>query len=306
MKIAPYREIPDKKELLPLMSMAFGWPYNPQKFEEIAEIDPRLKSSPIGFCMLENSKPVGFVGVMDLQTKTIEGHVETVGGIWGVTTSPGHTRRGIATALMRSAHNYFDDKGYRFSFLLTARTIIAYAFYRKLGYKDATDFPSAHKIIEGKKKPSGKGKEESKEVDWEKVVEIYNRFAADKAGFTVRDKKYFEVLRKREKIKPERIFLGENGYVIFKENEEAVFVNEIIALTTEEARNLISFLERKGKPIVCDRTVLDEKILGVYESLGYMIRKKSHDLLMVKELTKKKTFSQVYGGKFYMTNLDFF
>lgn len=51
--------------------------------------------------------------------------------------------------------------------------------------------------------------------------------------------------------------------------------------------------------------VLDDDILRVYRARGYKVQEKSHGVLMVKPLKDTK-FQQVYGGKFYMTNLDLF
>ncbi len=154
MKIIPYRELPKKEDLLPLMCIAFNWPFVPEKFEEIASIDPRLKNSPIGFAAVENGKIVGFVGVMDLKTRNIKGEIEPAGGVWGVATFPSHVRKGIATSLLKKSHQYFNQKGYRFAFLFTASSMIAYNLYKKLGYKNAKEFPSAYKLIKrrGKKR----------------------------------------------------------------------------------------------------------------------------------------------------------
>lgn len=303
MEIISYRELTTKDDLFPVMYLAFGWPFNPQEFEETARIDPRLKDSLIGFCALEGGKVVGFVGVMDLATKVLEGRIENAGGIWGVSVLPSHAKKGIPTALMKTAHEYFSDKGYRFSFLTTSRAIVAYNFYRKLGYEDATEFPSAYKFVE-KKPPRKRGK--GNEVDWKKIAKIYDDFSADKTGFVVRDENYFKILHKREKIKPEMILLGKNGYAIFKDEEKLLRIKEIVATSTEEAKKLIRSLEHKAKQVVYDTMILDEKTLKAYESLEYIIQRRSYGLLMVKQLTNNVTFKQVYSENFHMTNLDCF
>jgi len=101
MKITTYRELESKNELLPLMDQAFEWPFSPMEFEEEIKDHPRLKDNPVGYAAIEDSQLVGFVGVMDLATRTIDGAEETVGGIWGVATHPAYARRGISTALMQ-------------------------------------------------------------------------------------------------------------------------------------------------------------------------------------------------------------
>lgn len=303
MKIISYRELTNKNDLLPLMCLAFGWPFNYQEFEEIARIDPRLKDSPIGFCALEDDKVVGFAGVVDLTTKILEGRIENAGGVWGVAVLPTHARKGISTALMKTAHEYFSDNDYRFSFLTTSQSMIAYNFYRKLGYDDAIEFPSSYKFVE--KKPSRK-REKENELDLEKIAKLYDDFTTDKTGIVVRDENYLKILYKREKIKPEMILLDKSGYAIFKNEGKLLRIKEIVATSIEETKKLIRSLEHKAKQVVYDTMIFDGKTLKSYESLKYNIHKRSYGLIMVKQLTKNVTFKQVYGENFYTTSLDWF
>ncbi len=303
MKIISYRELTNKNDLFPLMCLAFGWPFNYQKFEEIARIDPRLKDSPIGFCAIEGDKVVGFAGVMDLATKILEGRIEHAGGLWGVAVLPSHARKGISTALMKTAHDYFSDKGYRFSFLTTSQSMIAHNFYRKLGYEDEIEFPSSYKFVENK---TSRNRKKENKIDLEKIAKLYDDFTTDKTGIVVRDENYLKILYKREKIKPEMILLNKNGYAIFKNEGKLLHIKEIVATSIEETKKLIRSLEHKAKHLVFDTMVLDGKILKSYESLKYNIYKRSYGLIMVKKLTTNVTFKQVYGENFYMTSLDWF
>ncbi len=300
MEIISYRDLKNKSDMLPLMCLAFGRPFGHQ-IEEMARIDPNLKDTPIGFCALEGDKIVGFAGVIDLTTKILGGRIEHAGGMWGVAVLPSHTRKGIFTTLMNTTHEYFRDKGYRFSFLITSRSYMAYNFYRKRGYEDATDFLSAYKFVETKTP-----KKREKEIDWEKISKIYDEFAMDKTGIVVRDANYFKILYKREKITPETILLDKNGYALFKNEEGILRIKEIVATSTEETKKLIHSLEHEATQVVYDTTILDGKILRSYESLGYIIHRRSYGVLMVKQLTNNATFKQVYGEKFYMTSLDRF
>ncbi len=80
--------------------LTFYREFAPGKFWEWKE-DPRVKDGPVGFCMLDGRKVVGFVGVLDMPTRNLKGEVEHVGGIYGVYTLPSYAKRGIATALMK-------------------------------------------------------------------------------------------------------------------------------------------------------------------------------------------------------------
>ena len=98
MRITTYRELQSKDQLLPLFQHVFWWPFNPKEFEKTIKADPRLKNSPVGYAALEKKRLVGFVGVMDIVTRTLHGSEEEVGGIWGVVTDPAYARKGIFKA----------------------------------------------------------------------------------------------------------------------------------------------------------------------------------------------------------------
>ncbi len=305
MNIVSYRELELRREFLPLMDQAFRWPFNPKRREEIIDFDPRLRKSPVGYCALENNHVVGFVGVMDLATRTLDGTVEPAGGIFEVATLPSHARRGISTALMQKAHQYFQEQGYRFSFLNTNRALIAYAYYQKLGYTEAAEHQSAYRILENTKtsRPAGNGEGS---LDWEKISEIYERYSNRKTGLVVRGKDYYRMLEKWERIQPEKTIITKKGYVFLKEEKGATFIQEIVSPTIDEANKLIDEVEKKSHAMVCCRVILDDKMLQAYQSRGYIILNRSYSVTMVKQLRKHIKFRQVYGDKFYMSDADFF
>jgi ribosomal protein S18 acetylase RimI-like enzyme len=150
MKIVTYRELESKDDFMMLMELAFWWPTSPTKMEEMISSDIRLKDGPVGFCAVTDDQLAGFVGVMDIPTKTVEGKVEIVGGIWCVATNPDFSQQGICKTLMEKAHSYFRSQKYPFSFLSTIRTIIAYALYLKLGYREVdvvNRYLGAYKVL---------------------------------------------------------------------------------------------------------------------------------------------------------------
>jgi len=69
---------------------------------------------------------------------------------------------------------------------------------------------------------------------------------------------------------------------------------------------LINMVEAKSKAVVYDRAVLDGTLLQVYKSRGYMIQERSHEVMMVKPLTTNAPFTETYGDKFYVSDLDHF
>ena len=308
MEIRTYRELESTDELLPLLDHAFRWTFNRRSFEQVAKMDPRLKDSPIGFCGLENGHIIGFVGVMDLSTRTLKGNVEYVGGVYGVATLPGQTRKGICTALFERVHEYFREKGYRFSVLGTSHTIVAYGLYRKLGYADLFECPSAYKLIKTKQTKLPKRKTDKPDLD--KMLKIYNERVKGKTGFVVRDAAYFKLLKKTEGFTQKECIVDKEGYVLFKEVKgmwvNGIWIRELVAINAKQMNKLLDKAEAKAKEMIYDRAVMDEKLLQVYRSRGYMVQERSHGVMMVKPLAAEANFGKTYGDRFYMTGLDFF
>ncbi|UCH32322.1 MAG: GNAT family N-acetyltransferase [Candidatus Bathyarchaeota archaeon] len=304
MEFLTYKELPSKDELLPLFQHAFWWPFNPEEFEKEIRTDPRLKSSPVGFAALKSGRLAGFVGVVDIPTRTLQGSVEKVGGIWGVVTHPAHARRGICTALMEKSHNYFKEQDYRFSLLYTSRILIAHALYQKLGYKDTLAHSSVYKIMRGREKPSKKRTGKAK-IDWKKILELYNQAVKDCTGFVVRDMQYGKGLEARKKFTPEKTILRDQGYALLKESDGNVNVRELITLKIEETSEIITQIEKEATKTVIAENVMDGTLLRAYRSHGYITLKNGYDLLMSKQLADA-TFEETYGSQFFATSTDFF
>ncbi len=304
MQIANYRELQSKEELLPLFQHAFWWPFNPTVFDRTIRADSRLRNSPVGYAALINKQVAGFVGVMDIQTRTLHEAEETVGGIWGVVTHPVHARKGIFKALMQKSHDYFREQGYRFSFLYTSKILIAHAFYRRLGYNDTVIYSSAYKTVKDMKKTARRPGKKSK-LDWDKVSDLYNRVTRNFTGFVIRDKQYRRMLETRKKIQPAKSIVTDKGYALLRENEGNTYVRELMTLTRKEKSKLILQIEKKTAKTVIDEKVVDKDTLNAYQSQGYKIMRQGYDVLMSKQLADA-TFTETYGHRFYATSVDSF
>jgi GNAT superfamily N-acetyltransferase len=305
MKILTYRDLDSKDELLPLMDHAFRWPFNPRTFEWFVKSDPTKKDGPVGFCAVEDGIVIGFVGVLDLATRTLDGTAEYVGGIYGVATMPSHVRKGISTALMNSAHQHFRNKSYHFSFLGTSHTLIAHAFYEKLGYVDLLEIPSAYKVFK-KKRAKSAVMEKSSKLDFDKILRIYNEFVKGKTGFVVRNEAVLRTLKKAEGLSSKQCIIEGDGYVLFRKDRNAIWIRELLASNAQEMYRLVGLVEEQAKDMIYDRAVLDNALLQIYRSRSYMIQERSHSVMMVKPLTADASFKQTYGDRFYLTGLDTF
>lgn len=307
MEILTYRELQQKGTLLPLMEQAFGWPFVPQDFERTIKADPRLRDGCVGFCGLKEEKVVGFVGVMDLTMRAFDGAVEKVGGLYGVATFPGYTRQGICTALLNRAHEYFAEKGYRFSFLTTSPTIVAHGLYCRLGYYDVASFPSAYKIKEKTERQKTAKREKNPKWNLGKMLELFRDYVESRTGFAVRGEAYMKMLIKQYEISARECILTPNGYVIFKKEKRQARIRELIAHDRKEMNRLIGLVEDKAQNIIVGRLGIETPTVSrVYESRGFTVLETGHGVLMVKELTTDVSFNDFCGGRFFMSALDHF
>jgi ribosomal protein S18 acetylase RimI-like enzyme len=305
LQILTYRELERKSVLLPLMEQAFGWPFDPQEFEKTIKADPRLRDGCIGFCAVDGGKLVGYVGVMDLATRTLQSTVEMAGGIYGVATLPGHTRRGICGALLNRAHEYFKQRGYRFAFLTTSPTLVAYGLYEKLGYFEVTSFPGVYKVkVKGEKKHNPSCEEPK--LDFDRMLEIYCDYVKNRTGFVVRNKAYMKMLAKTHEIAARECIIAQRGYIIFKREKKQVRIRELIAHDHEEMNRLVGQAEDRAQTVVYGRAILDPALRNVCESRGFTVLEGGHGVLMVKELIANASFNEAYGDVFFMSALDHF
>jgi predicted acetyltransferase len=304
MKITTYRELEPRDDFMMLMDMAFWWPISPSQLERMIESDIRLRNSPVGFCAVENGRLAGFVGVLDIPTKTVAGKEEMVGGIWAVATNPGFAKRGICKVLMDRAHQYFQEKKYRFSFLVTSRTIIAYAIYEKMGYVEVekvNQYPIAYKVF---KQYKDEKKSETK-LDAAKVFEIYQQFVKDKTGFVKRQKDFLMIFSERKRFDVERSIQEENGYALSSGSKDVVKIQELISLNDRDYEGLLDQVESFAQGGVIDRMVTNEKLVEIYEDRGYHIQSGDHGVVMVKKLSEVD-FTDAYGKDFHIGTLDLF
>jgi len=300
MEILEYGDLSLKDELLPLMYQAFWWPFDPVEFEDTIRKDERLHG-PVGFCALEGGKLAGFVGVMDIPTRTVDGQ-EVVGGIWGVATNPQFAHQGVSKTLIGRAHEYFKAMGYPFSFLHTSHTLIAYELYRKLGYSEVENynqFSSCYKLTRDCSPMKSMG-----ELDQVRIGKIYDKKMDGATGFVIRQRDLLEMLTSRKKIDVKKSIQADNGYALISEKGGVVMVREIIAQDKKGVEELLAEVEKVAGKAIIDELVTDQMVRRVYESHGYFVQDVGYNVLMVWEIERK--FDRAYGDAFSISELDSF
>jgi GNAT superfamily N-acetyltransferase len=302
MQIVPYAEVPQKEGFVALLYLSLRWHFDPTVFESRRRSDPRLRDGPAAFCALEKGLPVGFVGVMDVPTRTVDGE-ERVGGIWAVATHPGFARRGISTVLLEKAHEYFREKGARLVFINTKRTFVAHGLYRKLGYEDvgwSAKRPMAYKVT-GSALVSGAGTLES--ATEECVTDLFQRFTADRTGFVCRPPGFLDLQVEYGPLASKLCLQTDSGYVLAAEREGSAEIWQMVALDMEAQCTLLDALGMKVS-VVTDRLVTDERLVRGYEKCGYSLTQGTYDALLVKRLVPEISMNLLYGDAFYISYLD--
>ncbi len=305
MQIVTYRELEPKDDFMMLMDVAFWWPISPKTMQDRIETDARLKHSPVGFCAVKDGRLIGFVGVMDIPTKTISGETEIIGGVWAVATNPGFARQGICKTLMENALDYFRLQNYRFSFLCTGRTIIAYAIYEKMGYEEVEAVNRLKAVYKVLDKPESEEKDVQVYLNPEKIYGIYQKFTENKTGFVIRQKDFVTVFGRRKRFDEKKSILKPKGYALLAEGQNVMKVQDLVALDYDTYTELIDEIEGLAKNGVINGSVSDETLVDTYKSRGYWTQKGHHGVLMVKSL-KDVQFDQIYGTSFYIGSLDWF
>jgi GNAT superfamily N-acetyltransferase len=304
-EIVTYRELEPKSDIMMLMDMAFWWPISPQGMEERMTSDDRLKDGPVGFCAVEQDRLIGYVGVMDIPTRTAAGETETVGGIWAVATNPASARSGLCRTLMEQAHRHFRSRNYRFSFLCTGRTIIAYRIYREMDYEEVeavNKIRAAYKVLH---KPGSREGRTGATIDPAKVYGIYEKFTRGKSGMVIRQKDFFTVYAGRKRFDQRISILKPDGYALLLESENVTKVRDMTALSYKTYGELIDQTEEIAQNGVINGSVDDDKLVELYRSKGYRIQNGHNGVVMVKAL-KDARFDDVYGSSFYLGALDWF
>lgn len=304
MEIVAYREIERKDEFMVLMELGFWSPLSPTRFEKLMNLDVRLRKGPVGFCTVENGRMVGFVGVMDIPTKTIDGDGVMVGGIYDVSTNPGFAKRGICRTLMDRAHQYFQEKKYPFSFLLTNRTIIAYPLYLKMDYVEVekfSRFPMAYKVF---RKDKGDKKSDTK-INPDKIYQVYQEFVKGKTGFVVRQKDFISLFSQWKSYDDKKSIQERNGYALLVEIRGSVKIRELISLDDQTYEKLVDQVESLAPAGVVNRLINDQRLLETYKARGYGIQEGDHLTFMVKKLGDIE-FEEAYGDNFHIGSLDLF
>ncbi len=313
MRIASYDEA-DHDEVLAMNLQAFGWPITEAAVKRYLKHDERWMDI-VGVYAIERGKTIGQVLPLKIRTKTSEGE-ETVGGIAGVTVTPNKARKGIATSLMKAAHDILRENDIRTSFLLTTEFLVAYGLYRKLGYFDASSFSAAQKLVKVARKPKDVVLRPYRKKDWRRTDRIYRHGTRSLLGFVVRQRAFLNKKIDTTPLTRENIRFVEDenaeGYVVFSPAEDLVTVREIVCSNGRSFNRIMALVEAEAaEKYVLTYLQTSRLAQRRFERRGYKLDRTTWGRVMVASLVRglsNKKLSELYdfGGAFCMMALDSF
>lgn len=305
MRIVTYDELNNPDGFLQLMEPAFRWAVHPDRVAEIRKHDPRFRD-PYGFVLLQGRTPAGFVGVGDIPVRTRNGKVEQALGLHHVATLPACARKGIAARLFEYVEDCYRARGYRFSFLFTTRSLVAWHLYHKLGYRDLPTMeiaPRAHKLLTVHKKTP---KLKHPKADHRLVEKLYAELNHNRYGFTARNPGWLKALEKIWRPSPGFVVSCRDGYALVENFRGALWIDEFLCRNREAYLRIVDRLLRRKPEALVDCSVWDPVLKRIYREQGFKFRNRTYGTLMAKPLVRGASIRSAFGPRFHWTVADQF
>jgi predicted acetyltransferase len=252
MEIKLYDEVKDDYGVtIEGLSAAAFWGYWSRERIELERKHHPFHSKEFAIYALEDEEIIGQVKPYEFPIETTEGP-ETVGGIGGVLTHPLHARKGIARRLLEKTHEMYLEKGIRYSFLRTARSLVAYDFYTKLGYDFVAGMPYAIKDLPKKRKKAPKLDSCTSYKQGEGMSEVFDSYVDGLLGWVHRPKDFFSWRIRESFISKDEIALVKGkdskvqGYALKSKKNDIMEVVEIAAPSEDVFNKLCRGLVVKG------------------------------------------------------------
>lgn len=242
MEIVHYDEV-DDRQMTELTLACFEHAYSKERVSEMVENDRRIPEWGGELYAVEDGKALGTLGMLFPRARTKE-RVEVVGGIRNVCTRPSASQEGIAKKLLAEAHSRMEERGVRFSFLMTSSSLLAHGLYRKLGYRDIHSYPAAFK----QEKEGDTNIVLREEADEDHIRSTYMKSMRDLLGLVEREEGFMDMAEARGWPDDSHIRTAYEdgkkiGYIMYHENKRQVEVSELAVEREEDILKLLNALE---------------------------------------------------------------
>ena len=276
LRVVTYDEV-DPREAMFLDLICFGSTMSPENLKLLRRLDKRVPDY-YGICLLDDEgRLISQVLLLHIDTKTRDG-LERVAGIVGVATMPGHSRRGLSTALMKRAHELARERGMRIAILTTQAWGVAHGLYTKLGYSTIGTFDRGIKQLTTKPRTTRRVKlRKFKLSDAGALDELFQSQTKDSLGFVYRQPNFFAMKVQSHQLSGDGITVATAGgrivgYARVSRRPDQIEVRELVA---EDDPTRLAILNAAGTQfnakLLTVSMLCDARIANFYERLGFRI-----------------------------------
>jgi GNAT superfamily N-acetyltransferase len=278
--------------VLHLTRLALGFTLSPEHAAHIRRTDPRPFPC-LTVNAVEEDLVLGQVGVFRLPMVSIEGR-EDVGGVWAVSTHPGHAGQGVASALLDEAHARMRAGGLRFSTLGTERSRVSHRLYYGHGYVDMqvwatalARWETAHQPTRLRAEPAGPPGPEG----YDFVEGLFETIGSQYLGFAWRHTP-FAHLRDRVDLRDIWIVHENNepvGYVFAHKHDTLLHISLQALLPEVDAAEAIGAVVSELKASYVEVSLTRPSDMLSLRQAGYHVAHPNWGAFMVKPLVPEVT-----------------
>ena len=287
MKILEYDNV-DPLQALHVTMLALDFPMTPAYVAHLRQTDPRPFPC-LTVNAVEDGLVLGQVGLFRLPMISTEGR-EDVGGVWAVSTHPGHAGRAVASVLLEGAHSRMRAAGLRFSSLGTNRYRTAYQLYQQQGYVDMDISATAFAKWETAHQPTRLRAQSSCQVGYEFIEEIFSSIAKDYLGFSWR---HIPFSRLRLVNLEDIWVLSENGqpvgYALTHTTQVMLTITNLVLKLGMDTAEAIAAIAAKTRSDYIQVKVRRPAEMESLRHAGYQVASPDWSAFMLKPLTTDVT-----------------
>jgi GNAT superfamily N-acetyltransferase len=308
-RVVYFDEVKDPYQITLLLQLSLYFTATPEHLAQMRKNDDRYTPEFGVFAVTPEGKVTAGHLLMQIPTETVKGRLD-VGGVNAVATRPDFARKGIMSAVMSKAHEYFIDRDLEYSYLTTSNRLVAAGLYEKLGYVEldrsrcAAKYPNQSRLQAPAKTNVRSGSEDDRPT----VDEIFRKVVAGSYGFVHRPKDFLRAragMVDREVILSEKLRIVEKdkqptGYAYWELNPRFTEATELIAHDRDSFRALLAEAEtRTPNSIIwvwCDG--LTKRESDWFKDTGYEVPIESYGRAVIKDLKKKNdslVLRKLYG-----------
>lgn len=244
MKFKTYDEV-NPKAVAKLTLAGFGWNLDAATVKKLRKND---KNCADWFAMyaVEGDEVIGQVGAAYPTIKTIEGP-NRLGYIWGVTTQPDKTKKGIARKLMERVHEQMREDDVDLFALSTLKSLVAHKLYVSLGYHHIQPYGWTQRPVRKSKSQEISVKVRKRSSG--QMYDIYKKFSKGAYGFVHRQPGFVEPRSLWFPYVSDISTFYRNGepigYALTAAGKNAVTLREMFCPDLEDVPACVGALERK-------------------------------------------------------------